>query len=102
MKIMVRLENERTARTISRLLDAHGHFVSMPLTKSPADWFTPDVLLVDITNLRTELLARYPKTNVFLIDAADVKPENLYAALLSCRTAGVLPAHNVLIDKGDR
>lgn len=104
MKIMVRLDDELTARRICRLLDAQGHHVAMPGRKSRDDRFIPDILLLDITNLRTELLTRYPNINVFLVDDADVKPENVSDALLSYRAAGILPAHpglqRVWIDQG--
>jgi DNA-binding NarL/FixJ family response regulator len=49
----------------------------------------PDVLLVDSTTLRHELLIRHPQAKVLLIDTG-TKPEDLPALLLTYRIHGVL------------
>ncbi len=72
--------------------------------RSPTNGFTLHVLLVDITTLTQDLLARYPQAKAFLIDDAGIGPEGLCATLLSYTMHGVLPPHaglqQVWIDNG--
>ena len=95
MTILIDLGNELMAEALSQLLVRAGYDHVVRRDWAPGPGLLPDVLLVDDTTLRHELLARYPEAKVLLIDTG-IKPENLPALLLSYRIHGVLsPATEV-------
>jgi len=89
MTILIDLGNELIAEALSQLLVRAGYDHVVRGGKTPANGFIPNVLLVDSTTLRHELLTRYPETKVLLIDTG-IKPEDLPAMLLAYRIHGVL------------
>ena len=89
MTIFVDLGNQLLAEALSQLLVRAGYHHVVRSGSAPANGFIPDVLLVDSTTLRHELLARYPEAKVLLIDTG-IAREDLQALLLSYRIHGVL------------
>ena len=89
MNIFVDLGNRMIAEAVSQLLLKIGYANVVTSGKPPANGFIPDMLLVDITTLRHELLARYPGAKVLLMDTG-IEKEKLYATLLSYKIHGVL------------
>ena len=89
MNIVIHLGNHLMAEAIYQLLVKNGYDHVVTSESSPTNGFTPDVLLVDITTLRHELLAQYPEAKVLLMDTG-IGPEKLCATLLSYRIHGVL------------
>lgn len=104
MTILIDLDNQVMAGAICQLLTANGHDDVVVSGKSPTDGISPRVLLVDISTLTYDLLARYPQARAFLIDEAAIEPEKLCAALLLYTIHGVLSLHaglqQVWIDNG--
>ena len=82
------------AEAIYQLLVTNGYDAVMS-GRSPTKGSTPDVLLVDITTLRHDLLAQYQNAKVLLIDTG-IEEEKLIATLLSYRIHGVLSPHTEL------
>ena len=93
MNIMIYLDSQLRSEAIYRLLTRSRCDRLVVSGRSHADGFTPDVLLVDITMLTHDLLARYPQAKAFLIDDAGIQPERLCAALLSYTMHGILTLH---------
>ena len=83
------------AEAVSQLLLKIGYANVVTRGKPPTNGFIPDVLLVDITTLRHDLLARYPQAKVLLMDTG-IEKEKLYATLLSYTIHGVLSPHTEL------
>ena len=104
MNILIHLDNQLISDAIYQLLMRSGYDDVVVSGRSPANGFTPHVLLVDITTLTHDLLARYPQATAFLIDDAGTEPEKLCAALLSYRMHGAFSPHaglqQVWIDNG--
>ena len=93
MNIMIHLDSHPTSEAIYQLLIMNGYDDVVVGGGSPTNGFTPHVLLVDITTLTHDLLARYPQATAFLIDDAGIEPEGLCATLLSYTMHGVLSPH---------
>ena len=93
MTILINLDNRLMAESIYQFLMGHGHDAVMVNEAFPASGVSPDVLLVDITMLTYDTLARCPQAKAFLVDDRPVQPWKLYAALLSYRRHGILPPH---------
>ena len=92
MTILIDLDNQHIAEAIRQLLVANGRDAVVAGEASSGS-VIPDVLLVDITTLRYDLLARYPRARAFLIEDAGIGPQRLCRVLLSYGTRGVLPPH---------
>jgi DNA-binding NarL/FixJ family response regulator len=95
MNIFVDLGNRMIAEAVSQLLLKIGYANVVTSGKPPTNGFIPDVLLVDITTLRHELLTRYPGAKVLLMDTG-IEKEKLYATLLSYTIHGVLSPYTEL------
>ena len=89
MTILIDLGNQLMKEALSQLLERTKDDHVVTSGRCPANGFIPDVLLVDSTTLRHELLARYPEAKVLLIDTG-IAREDLQALLLSYRIHGVL------------
>jgi DNA-binding NarL/FixJ family response regulator len=89
MHIGIHFGNHLMAEAIYQLLVKNGYDHVVTSESFPTKGFTPDVLLVDITTLRQDLLAQYPEAKVLLIDTG-IEPEKLCATLLSYRIHGIL------------
>jgi DNA-binding NarL/FixJ family response regulator len=91
MNIGIHLSNHLVAEAVYQLLMKNGydHVHVVTSESSPANGFIPDVLLVDITTLRQDLLVQHPEAKVLLIDTG-IESEKLCATLLSYRIHGVL------------
>src|SRR5271157_5361155 len=89
MHIGIHLSNHLMAQAIYQLLVKNGYDHVVTSESPPTNGFIPDVLLIDSTTLRQDLLARYPDAKVLLIDTG-MEPEQLCATLLSYRIHGVL------------
>jgi len=89
MTILIDLGNGLVAEALSQLLVRAGYDHVVRRDWAPAPGLLPDVLLVDDTTLRHELLARYPEAKVLLIDTG-IPAEDLPALLLAYRIHGVL------------
>jgi hypothetical protein len=104
MNIMIHLESDLISKTIYQLLITNAYDDVVVGARCPANRFTPDVLLVDITTLTHDLLAQYPQAKTFLIDDTGIEPEKLCATLLSYRMHGTFSPHGglqqVWIDNG--
>ena len=95
MNIGIHLGNHLMAQAIYELLVKNGYDHVVMSESFSTKGFTPDVLLVDITTLRQDLLAQYPDAKVLLIDTG-IEPEKLCATLLSYRIHGILSPHTEL------
>ena len=95
MHIGIHLSNHLMAEAVYQLLVKNGYDDVVTSESSPTNGFTPDVLLVDITTLRQDLLAQHPEAKVLLIDTG-IEPEKLCATLLSYRIHGILSPHTEL------
>ena len=104
MNIMIHLESDLMSKAIYKLLITNAYADVVVGGRCPANGFTPDVLLVDITSLTHDLLAQYPQAKALLIDATGIEPEKLCATLLSHRMHGTFFPHaglqQVWIDNG--
>ena len=89
MTILIDLGNGLVAEALSQLLVRAGYDHVVRRDWAPGPGLLPDVLLVDDTTLRHELLARYPEAKVLLIDTG-IPAEDLPALLLAYRIHGVL------------
>ena len=89
MTILIDLGSQLMSEAIYQFLMANGYDNVVVGGRSPADGFTPQVILVDITTVRHTLLSRYPEAKVLLIDTG-VESEKLLAALLSHPIQGLL------------
>ena len=89
MTIAIHLGSQLLSEAIQQLLARSGYDTVVVSGRPPTKGLTPDVLLVDSTTLRRDLLARYPDAKVLLIDTG-MEPEQLCATLLSYRIHGVL------------
>jgi DNA-binding NarL/FixJ family response regulator len=89
MTILIDLGSQLMSEAIYQFLMANGYDNVMVSGRSPADGFTPQVILVDITTVRHTLLSRYPEAKVLLIDTG-IEPEKLLATLLSHPIQGLL------------
>jgi DNA-binding NarL/FixJ family response regulator len=89
MHIGIHFGNHLMAEAIYQLLVKNGYDHVVTSGRPPTNGFTPDVLLVDITTLRQDLLAQYPEAKVLLMDTG-IEPEKLCATLLSYRIHGIL------------
>ena len=89
MNIAIHLGNHLMADAVYQLLVKNGYDHVATIESSPTNGFTPDVLLVDITTLRQELLAQYPEAKVLLMDTG-IEPDKLCATLLAYRIHGIL------------
>lgn len=88
MHIVIRLSTQLIAEAIYQLLVTNGYDNVVVDGRCPAN-VTSGVLLVDISTLTHDLLARYPTAKVLLMDMA-LEPERLCVTLLSYRIHGVL------------
>lgn len=61
MHIGIHLSNHLVAEAVYQLLVKNGYDDVVTSESSPTSGFTPDVLLVDITTLRQDLLAQHPE-----------------------------------------
>jgi LuxR family transcriptional regulator, positive regulator of biofilm formation len=95
MNIVIHFSNHLMAEAICQLLLQLRDANVVLSGKPPANGFTPDVLLVDITTLRQDLLTQYPDAKVLLMDTG-IAREDLQALLLSYRIHGVLSPHKEL------
>ena len=93
MHIGIHFGNRLMAEAIYQLLVENGY--DHVVTGEGSNGFTPHVLLVDITTLKRDLLARYPEAKVLLMDTG-MKPDKLCATLISYRIHGVLSPHTEL------
>lgn len=89
MTILIDLGSQLMSEAIYQFLMANGYDNVVVSGRSPADGFTPHVILVDITTVRHTLLSRYPEAKVLLVDTG-VEPEKLLATLLSHPIQGLL------------
>jgi DNA-binding NarL/FixJ family response regulator len=89
MTILIDLGSQLMSEAIYQFLMANGYDNVVVSGRSPADGFTPQVILVDITTVRHTLLSRYPEAKVLLIDTG-IEPEKLLATLLSHPIQGLL------------
>ncbi|MGD0237770.1 MAG: response regulator transcription factor [Syntrophorhabdales bacterium] len=89
MTIAIHLGSQLLSEAIQQLLARSGYDTVVVSGRPPTKGLTPDVLLVDSTTLRQDLLARYPDAKVLLIDTG-MEPEQLCATLLAYRIHGVL------------
>jgi len=92
MTIAIHLGSQLLSEAIQQLLARTGYDTVVVSGRPPTRGLTPDVLLVDSTTLRQDLLAHYPDAKVLLIDTG-MEPEQLCATLLSHRIHGVLSPH---------
>ena len=92
MNIGIHFGNHLMAEAIYELLVKDGYDAVATSGKPATNGFTPDILLVDTTTLKHDLLAQYPDAKVLLIDTG-IEDEKLIAALLSYRIHGVLSPH---------
>ena len=83
MHIGIHFGNHLMAEAIYQLLVKNGY--DHVVTSESSNGFTPHVLLVDITTLKHDLLARYHEAKVLLIDTG-MEADKLCATLLSSRT----------------
>ncbi len=95
MHIAIHLGNQLMSEAIQQLLARSGYDTAVVSGRPPTKGLTPDVLLIDSTTLRQDLLARYPDAKVLLMDTG-MEPEQLCATLLSYRIHGVLSPHTEL------
>jgi LuxR family transcriptional regulator, positive regulator of biofilm formation len=95
MTILIDLGSQLMSEAIYQFLMANGYDNVVVSGRSPADGFTPQVILVDITTVRHTLLSRYPEAKVLLIDSG-IEPEKLLATLLSHTVHGMLSSHTEL------
>ena len=95
MYIGIHLSNHLMAEAIYQLLVKNGYDHVVTSGRPPTNGHTPDVLLVDITTLRSDLLAQYPEAKVLLMDTG-IESDKLCATLLSYRIHGVLSPHTEL------
>ncbi|MGA2109764.1 MAG: response regulator transcription factor [Syntrophorhabdales bacterium] len=89
MTILIDLGSQLMSEAIYQFLMANGYDNVVVSGRSPADGFTPQVILVDITTVRHTLLSRYPEAKVLLIDTG-VESEKLLVTLLSHPIQGLL------------
>jgi LuxR family transcriptional regulator, positive regulator of biofilm formation len=89
MNIGIHLSNHLMVEAIYQLLVKNGYDHVVTSENSPINGIIPDVLLVDITTLRQDLLAQHPEAKVLLVDTG-IEPEKLCATLLSYRIHGIL------------
>ena len=89
--IAIHLSNQLIAEAIYQLLVTNGYDNVVVDGRCPAN-VAPDVLLVDISTLTHDLLARYPTAKVLLMDMA-LEPDRLCVTLLSYRIHGVLSSY---------
>ena len=92
MTILIDLGSELMAEAVYQLLITNGYDEVVVSGRSPANGFTPHVILVDVTTVGHTLLSRYPEAKVILIDAGQ-EPEKLLAILLSHTVHGMLSSH---------
>ena len=93
MHIAVHLGSQLMSEAIYQLLACSGYDNVVVIGRSPTKGFTPQVLLIDSTTLRQDLLAQYPEARVLLMDTG-TEPEQLRARLLSFRiTRGTFPPY---------
>ena len=89
MHIAIHLGSHLMSEAIHQLLARSGYDTVVVNGKSPTKGLASDVLLIDSTTLRQDLLAQYPDAKVLLIDTG-MEPDKLCATLLSYRIHGVL------------
>ena len=103
MHIGVHLGSQLMSEAIYQLLACSGYDDVVVIGKSPTKGFIPQVLLIDSTMLRQDLLAQYPDAKVLLIDTG-MEPDKLCATLLSYRMHGTFAPdaglQQVWIDNG--
>ena len=88
MNIAIHLSSHLMSEAVHQLLARNGYDNVVMSESFPTKGFNPDVLLVDITTLRQDLLAQHPEAKVLLIDTG-IEPEQLCATLLSYRIHGI-------------
>jgi len=81
MTIFIDLGNQLMEEALCQLLERTKDDHVVTSRRCPANGFIPDVLLVDSTTLRHELLARYTEAKVLLLDTG-MGREDLQALLL--------------------
>ena len=89
MNIGIHFGNHLMAEAIYELLVKDGYDAVVTSGKPATNGFTPDILVVDTTTLKHDLLAQYPDAKVLFIDTG-IEEEKLIATLLSYRIHGVL------------
>ena len=104
MTVLIHLDNPLFAEAIRQLLITNRHHAIVVGEGPSSSYVTPDVLLVDITNLSVDVLARYAPVKGFLIDDACIEPQRVFRALRTCRAQGVpfprAGLHQVWIERG--
>ncbi len=68
MNIAIHVSSRPVGEAMHRFLVAKGYDSVVMSERSPANGFTPHVLLVDSTTLTQKLLSRYPLAEVLLLD----------------------------------
>jgi DNA-binding NarL/FixJ family response regulator len=91
LHIVIHLSNQLIAEAVYQLLVTNGYDNVVVDGRCPAN-VAPGVLLVDISTLTHDLLARYPTAKVLLMDMA-LEPARLCVTLLSYRIHGVLSCY---------
>jgi DNA-binding NarL/FixJ family response regulator len=95
VNIAIHFSNQLIAEALYQLLVEHGYDHVATSGRAPANGFTSDVLLVDITTLSHGLLAQYPEAKILLIDTG-IEQDKLCAKLLEYRIHGILSPHTEL------
>ncbi len=89
MNIMIHLDSYVLSKAIYQLLSNNPQDNLLDATY-PDDDLAPDLLLLDISTLTRDFLAKYPQSRALLIDDIGLESDNLLATLLSYRRYGTL------------
>ena len=92
VNVLIHIDSRSAAESIHQSLTASGHDAVVVSRESLIDWFTPDVLLVDIAMLTHDLLVRYSQAQAFLVDTCR-EAEELCGAFIWYATQSVLLPH---------
>ena len=95
MNILIDLGSHLMSEAIYQLLVKNGYDHAFVSGRSPANGFTPHILLLDITTVRDALLSQYPDAKVLLVDTG-IEPEKLCVTLLTHKIHGVLSPNTEL------
>ena len=89
MNILINIGNSLMTEAIMQLLSKNGFDSIMAYDSNHANGFKPDVILVDITTINRDLLARYPEAKVLLMDTG-IDKEKIITTLLTYKIHGIL------------